>query len=77
MGKRKGERPGFERDRKKDRGGTKRETGIGEKERERERESERDRCGRVRGTGIADRERKKIKRETGAVKREPQRVNHR
>ena len=38
MGKRKGEKPGFERDRKKDRGGRKRETGIGEKERERERE---------------------------------------
>ena len=34
MGERKGERPGFERDRKKDRGGKKRETGIGEKERE-------------------------------------------
>ena len=37
MGKRKGERPGFERDGKKDRGGRKNETGIGEKERERER----------------------------------------
>ena len=44
MGERKGERSGFERDRKKDRGGRKRETGIGEKERERER----DRCGRER-----------------------------
>ena len=32
MGERKGERPGFERDRKKDRGGRKRETGIGESE---------------------------------------------
>ena len=40
MGERKGKRPGFERDRKKDRGGRKRETGIGEK-RERERERER------------------------------------
>ena len=30
------ERPGFEGDRKKDRGGKKRETGIGEKERQRE-----------------------------------------
>ena len=48
MGERKGERPGFERDRKKDRGGRKRETGIVEKERERERERERDRCGRER-----------------------------
>ena len=38
MGKRKGERPGFERDRKNDRGGRKRESGIGERERERERE---------------------------------------
>ena len=37
MEKRKGERPGFERDRKKDRGGRKRETGIGEKEGDRER----------------------------------------
>ena len=34
MGEGKGERPGFERDRKKDRGGRKRETGIEEKERE-------------------------------------------
>ena len=67
MGERKGERPGFERDRKKDRGGRKRETGIGEKERER------DRCGRERGTGIEERERKKIKRETGAVKKESRR----
>ena len=33
MGKRKGERPAFERDRKKDRGGRKRETGIGEPKR--------------------------------------------
>ena len=41
VGERKEERPGFERDRKKDRGGRKRETGIGEKERERERERER------------------------------------
>ena len=40
MGERKGERPGFERDRKKDRGGRKRETGIGEKERERESETD-------------------------------------
>ena len=32
MGERKGERPGFERDRKKDMGGRKRETGIGERE---------------------------------------------
>ena len=38
MGKRKGKRPGFERDRKKDRGGRKRETGIGEKVRERARQ---------------------------------------
>ena len=38
MGKRKGEKTGFERDRKKDRGGRKRETGIGEKERERARQ---------------------------------------
>ena len=36
MGKRKGERPGFERDRKKDRGGRKRETGAVKRERERE-----------------------------------------
>ena len=59
MGERKGERPGLERDRKKDRGGRKRETGIGEKEKERERE--RDRCGRERererGTGIEERSR--------------------
>ena len=37
VGERKGERPVFERDRKKDRGGRKREAGIGEKEKERER----------------------------------------
>ena len=37
MGERKGERPGFERDRNKDRGGRKRETGIREKDRERKR----------------------------------------
>ena len=59
MGERKGERPGFERDRKKDRGGRKRETGIGEKERERERESETDvvERKRERGTGIEERSR--------------------
>ena len=59
MGERKGERPGFERDRKKDRGGRKRETGIGEKERERER----NRCGRESGTGIEEREREKKERQ--------------
>ena len=36
MGERKGERPGFERDRKKDRGGRKRESETGVVERERE-----------------------------------------
>ena len=58
MGEKKGERPGFERDRKKYRGGRKRETVIGEKERERESETDvvkRER--RERGTGIEERSR--------------------
>ena len=50
-------------ERKGDRGSREIERKIGEGERERER----DRCGRERER---ERERKKIKRETGAVKRE-------
>ena len=56
MGKRKGERPGFERDRKKDRGGRKRETGIGEREREREREREKRERERESETDVVERE---------------------
>ena len=64
MGERKGERPGFERDRKKDRGGKKRETGIGrQRERERGERRERDRCGRER-----KRERDRIEERSRVVK---------